>query len=155
MGGRPVLLVGGNYYNVIELDRKHLVLNVGDAAGHGMRTTCMSVLILQTLMSMTNTKRFHKPAWFMMEVNQKFCEQSVNKNDGSLVTLFVGVLNVRRHEIVWTSAGHPVPLLQDRYKNSVIETTQQRVGPLLGIDPDINYPTFYTSIPVNRLIIGS
>jgi len=153
LGGQPVLLAGGDYYDVLELDKKSIVLIVGDAAGHGMRA-CMSVLILQTLMSMISARRFHKPAKYMSEMNQKFCEQSVNKNDGSLVTLYIGVLNLRRHEIVWTSAGHPVPILHDQKNNSVRESIQERVGPPLGIDPDVKYPTYYTTLPANhRLLI--
>ena len=147
MGGRPVLLAGGDYYDVIALDRKSVVFIIGDAAGHGMRA-CMSIMALQTLMQMIHNKKYRKTANFVEEINRRFCSHSVCHREGSLVTLLYGILRFDRHELQWTSAGHPIPLLHDRQTGEVQEAAHNHIfGAPLGVDPAMRYHSFTTKLP--------
>ena len=154
VGGRPVLLAGGDYYDVIALDRKSVVFMIGDAAGHGMRA-CMSIMTLQTLMQMIHNRKYRKTAAFVEEINRRFCEHSVCKRDGSLITLLYGILRIDRHELQWTSAGHPVPLLHDRQTGEVAPAAVDNVfGSPLGVDPGMRYRSFTTKLPPqSRLLL--
>lgn len=147
VGGRPVLLAGGDYYDVIALDRKNVVFMIGDAAGHGMRA-CMSIMTLQTLMQMIHNRKYKKTAAFVEEINRRFCDHSVCKRDGSLITLLYGILRIDRHELQWTSAGHPVPLLHDRQTGQIAPAATENVfGSPLGVDPGMKYRSFATKLP--------
>ena len=46
LGGHPVILAGGDYYDVVRIAEDTIVVVVGDASGHGMRA-CMSIMIMQ------------------------------------------------------------------------------------------------------------
>ncbi len=156
VGGQPVILAGGDYYDVIDLDRKHTALILGDAAGHGMRA-CMSIMTLQTLMHMIHNRKYRRPAALVEEVNRRFCEHHVSKREGSLITLLYGLLRIHRHEFHWTSAGHPVPLLQNLATGTIEALSSGEVfGTPLGVDDTIRYRAFSAKIPPqSRLLLYS
>jgi len=154
VGGTPVNLAGGDYYEVVHLDKKNMVVLMGDAAGHGMRA-CMSIMSLHTLVKMIASRKFRRTDVFVSEINRHFCRQSFNQQDGSLITLLYGILRIDRGEFTWTSAGHPMPLLHDRGSNQVtpVENTDT-AGPPLGVDPDFKYTSYRTKLPTNsRLLV--
>ncbi|GAB4143720.1 MAG: hypothetical protein Tsb009_14990 [Planctomycetaceae bacterium] len=153
-GGESVVLAGGDYYDVFQLDANRAGILIGDAAGHGMRA-CMSIIIVQTLIETLNPKTFKKPEDFIGELNRQFCRQPLIRSDGSLVTLFYGVLRFDRHELRWTTAGHPIPILQNRLEGQVFPIAQSDVtGPPLGVDAGFRYESQTTSIPPGgRLVL--
>jgi serine phosphatase RsbU (regulator of sigma subunit) len=156
LGGKAVILAGGDYYDVIDLGKGSLVLLVGDAAGHGMRA-CMSIMTMQTLMQMIHNRKFRKTASFVEEINRRFCDHLVCRKDGSLVTLMYGILRTDRHVFEWTSAGHPLPLIHDLHAGTVKEVeTNEVFGAPVGVDADMRYPTFITELtPGSRLLLYS
>ncbi len=153
-GGHPVVLAGGDYYDVIKLDNKRIALLMGDAAGHGMRA-CISIMTLQTLIQTLRNRSFRKTSAFVEEMNRQFCEQMVSIKDGSLITMLYGVLRVDRHEFQWCSAGHPVPLLHDRQTDTVSPLdTDGEMGTPLGVDGSMRYHSHTAKIPPgSRLLL--
>ena len=97
------------------------------------------------------------PAWFVEEINKRLCVQSVLGETGGFITLIYGVLNTRRHEFHWTSAGHPLPLLQDLKTGSLSPVGQQEKSGLpVGIVEDETYQSQICKLPPNsRLVIYS
>jgi len=154
LGGQPVTLAGGDYYDVIKLDEKNIVLLVGDAAGHGMRA-CMSIMTMQTLIRTIRERKLRKASSFVQELNRQFCQQGMNTKVGSLITLLYGVLRVDKHQFQWASAGHPVPLLHDRFNNTIKPLVDDDVmGTPLGVTEDAKYKSYTTTIPPrSRLLL--
>ncbi len=153
MGGRPVVLAGGDYYDVFSLDDHSVVLLVGDASGHGMKA-CMSIMTMHTLVRMIRGQQYHDTAAFVAEINRRLCEQRVIQDEGGFITLLYGVLRADRHEFQWTSAGHPQPLLQAR-PSGTIEAIgdDSHAGLPLGILPDVEYKTFTARIPPRSRVL--
>src|SRR4029079_799686 len=112
LGGRPVTMAGGDYYDVFRLDRNNMVLLVGDASGHGMKAA-MSIMVMHTLVRMIRTHRYQNTAAFVQEINNQLCQHSVVNEEGGFITLCYGLLQLDTNELQWTSAGHPIPLVQD------------------------------------------
>jgi phosphoserine phosphatase RsbU/P len=156
LGGQPVILAGGDYYDFIQINKNNVMMLVGDAAGHGMRA-CMSIMTMQTLMHMIRSKRYRKTSAFVEEVNRRFSSHSVNILDGSLITLLYGVLQTDKHVFQWTSAGHPIPLLLNCETGEVIQIeTTDAAGTPIGVDDTMKYGTFKTKIPPrHRLLLFS
>lgn len=175
LGGRPVILAGGDYYDVVRVDEETIVIVVGDASGHGMRA-CMSIMIMQALARMIHDQRYRDPqqfmqrmnkrlftapkpdpAWFVGEINRRLCMQSVLGDAGGFITLLYGVLNTRTHKFQWTSAGHPLPILQDRHTDQVQCIGTQDFGGLpIGLMAEETYQTQSCQIPPHsRLLIYS
>ena len=176
LGGRPVILAGGDYYDVVRIDDDSIAIVVGDASGHGMRA-CMSIMIMQALARMIHDQRyrdpeqfmekmnkrlFHRevkpdPAWFVGEINRRLCMQSVLGDSGGFITVLYGVLDTKRHEFQWTSAGHPPPILQDLSTGETGKLSDEDLGGLpLGLEVEETYQTQSCPLPPEcRLLIYS
>ena len=154
MGGRPVIMAGGDYYDVFRLDDNSLVLLVGDASGHGMKA-CMSIITMHTLVRMIRGQGYKDTAAFVSEVNCRLCEQSIIKDDGGFITLFYGILRSDVHEFQWTSAGHPYPLLQTGGNGPPRPIGKKfEAGLPLGVYADVEYESHTTPIPpCSRLLL--
>jgi serine phosphatase RsbU (regulator of sigma subunit) len=153
IGGRPVTMAGGDYYDVFPLPDGKLALLVGDASGHGMKA-CMSIMTMHTLIRLLRENRFHDTAEFVSRVNRNLCQQSIVNDDGGFITLVYGVLDPTTHELVWTSAGHPVPLLHHR-ERGVVEPVAGPDAPglPLGIYDEADYSVQRTVLPPHSRLI--
>jgi serine phosphatase RsbU (regulator of sigma subunit) len=155
LGGQPVTLAGGDYYDVFSLDEKRVVVLVGDASGHGMRA-CMSIMTMHTLVSMIRNHEYEDTAAFVSEINQRLCNQRIVKEEG-FITLLYAILDTETHEFQWTSAGHPIPMIVTLEDGDVTPLGGLDDGGLpLGIYEDAEYD-IHTSImqPGSRLLIYS
>jgi serine phosphatase RsbU (regulator of sigma subunit) len=153
LGGQPVTLAGGDYYDVFMLPDNRLVLLVGDASGHGMKA-CMSIMTMHTLVSMIRSDAYRDTAAFVHEVNNKLCDQQVVNEDGGFITLVYAILNLDTHELQWTSAGHPFPIVQELGTDKIIDAGSEDDGGLpLGIMPDVDYTTITTVVPPNSRLL--
>lgn len=150
--GKPVALAGGDYYEVIEIDNRTSVLLMGDAAGHGMRA-CMSIMAMYTVIRMLTDKTMRRPDRFLAEINRRFCEHAVFARDGTMLTFFVGVLRVDRHEMTWASAGHPLPIVQSGADAFSALGDLKDVGPPIGFDDEFRYTSATARIPPGSRIL--
>jgi len=147
IGGQPVTLAGGDYYDAFAISDDSLVLIVGDASGHGMKA-CMSIMTMHTLIRMVRSNRFRNTADFVAHVNNELCQQAIVNEDGGFITLLYGILDTRNHVLEWTSAGHPVPLLQDLAANEITPAGDEEAPGLpLGVLPDADYLVCRTPVP--------
>lgn len=146
MGGRPVIMAGGDYWDVATINDTTAVLLVGDASGHGMKA-CMSIMTMQMLVTMMRGSKYRETAEFVAEVNRQLCRQTII-SEGGFITMLYGTLETDQHELHWSSAGHPVPLLQDLETNEVRELDGGDLGGMpLGIYAEGEYETRVTAIP--------
>lgn len=147
VGGRPVVMAGGDYYDVFSLDENTVVVLVGDASGHGMKA-CMSIMTMHTLVRMLRSQAYKDPASFLATVNRHLCEQSIVQSEGGFITLLYGVLKTDTHEFHWASAGHPPPLLHILETDMVVPLgTDESGGMPLAIYPDAEYEGCISHVP--------
>ncbi|WP_264068978.1 SpoIIE family protein phosphatase [Mycolicibacterium komossense] len=101
---RP-LQVGGDWYDVVELDDGRVALIVGDCVGHGLaaatvmgqlRSACRALLIEQSSPSAT------------LAALDRF---AVRLPGARCTTAFCAVLTPSTGELVYSSAGHPPPIM--------------------------------------------
>jgi sigma-B regulation protein RsbU (phosphoserine phosphatase) len=153
MGGAPVVLAGGDYYDVFKINEDTLVVLVGDASGHGMKA-CMSIMIMHTLVRMIRSTVYQDTAAFVAEINKHLCSQTIVQQEGGFITLLYGVLRRDTHEFQWTSAGHPMPMLHNLTDESVQEMGDvEKSGLPLGVYDDAEYETCSMTIPPNSKLI--
>lgn len=147
VGGQPVTMAGGDYYNVFNLDENNIVLLVGDASGHGMKAA-MSIMIMHTLVRMIRTQSYKDTAAFVAEINNQLAQQAVVSEEGGFITMLYAILRLDKHEIQWTSAGHPLPLLQNLDTGEIRPAVDGDPSGLpLAIVTDVEYETITTSLP--------
>lgn len=146
-GGRVVTMAGGDYYDVFTLSDNRVVLLVGDASGHGMKAA-MSIMVMHTLVRMIRTQKYHDTAAFVSAINNQLCEHSIVQEEGGFITLAYGLLNLDTNELQWTSAGHPIPLVQDMSTGEIRALAPDTVaGMPLAIYPDMDYDTINSKLP--------
>ena len=154
VGNMPVIMAGGDYYDVFNLDSDKLILLVGDASGHGVKA-CMSIMTMHTLIRMIRDQRYPNTVDFVSEVNRRLCNSEIVQDEGGFITLLYSTLDVNRHRLIFTSAGQPMPLLQDLDTNEITPVgTEEQGGLPLAIDADWVYEECDAYIPENsRLLI--
>ncbi len=154
VGGHPVAMAGGDYYDVFTLADKNMALLVGDATGHGM-AACMSIMTMHTLVRMMRRQEYTDTAHFVTEINKGLCDQSIVNQKGRFITLLYAVLNPATRILQWSSAGHHPPLVQDLTTGSIEPLAGQNAGGLpLAIDEDSEYETYTCELPENcRLLL--
>ena len=155
-GGQPVVMAGGDYYEVFPSDDGNLVALVGDASGHGLKA-CMSIITMHTLIRMIAGERYADTGAFVTDINRRLCESTIVQSGGGFITLFYGAIDTARHRMNWTSAGHPPALLHDRETNTVRPVGGNNDGGLpLGITTDMGYDVMTSDIPAGgRVLIFS
>jgi serine phosphatase RsbU (regulator of sigma subunit) len=154
MGDNPVIMAGGDYYDVFNIGSDRMILLVGDASGHGVKA-CMSIMTMHTLIRMIRDARYPNTVEFVSEVNRRLCSSDIVQDEGGFITLLYSSLDLTNHRLMWTSAGQPMPLLQDLATNEVTQLGSEEQGGLpLAIDEDWVYEEVSVHIPANsRLLI--
>jgi serine phosphatase RsbU (regulator of sigma subunit) len=153
-GNRPVVMAGGDYYDVFNFGGDQFVLVLGDAAGHGVKA-CMSIMTMHTLISMIRDRDFPTTSEFVTEVNERLCKSDiVGADQGGFITLLYCTLDASKHLLEWTSAGHPMPLMQDLETNEIVRLGERDQGGLpLVIDDEWEYERCEAIIPENSRVL--
>jgi sigma-B regulation protein RsbU (phosphoserine phosphatase) len=102
---RPANTVGGDYFDVIDLEGGRVALVVGDVAGKGMPAALLMALLqgsLQTLISAG-----HRGAGLVTQLNEHLCAHIPSNR---LVTLFYSELDLGSGQLRYVNAGHNPPL---------------------------------------------
>jgi sigma-B regulation protein RsbU (phosphoserine phosphatase) len=126
----PARAVGGDFYDFIPLDERHLGIVVGDVAGKGV-PAALFMTQTQALLRAT-ASRGMPPAEALRQVNR----QLLSRGGAALfITVLYGVLDGEQGEFVYARAGHELPLL-------VLPDGETRAMPLgpgqpLGLWPEL------------------
>lgn len=147
MGGKPVTLAGGDYYDVVTLKDGRVVLLVGDAAGHGMKS-CLSIMTMHTLVSVMRRHDYYDSAHYVDEMNKALCEQAIVTDRGGFITMVYCILDADKQMLHWSAAGHQPPLLHDLATGKIEPLAGEDAGGLpLAIDEDEEYETYSCKLP--------
>jgi serine phosphatase RsbU (regulator of sigma subunit) len=154
VGGQPVVLAGGDYYDLFCPDAHTLIVILGDAAGHGLKA-CMSIMTMHTLIRMFTGDQYRKTAELVREVNERLCENSIVQSGGGFITLFYAAIDTRNHTMTWTSAGHPLPIRYDLAKDAISTIgSDDDTGLPLGISSGLDYPSSTVELhPSSRILL--
>lgn len=147
LGGQPVTMAGGDMYDALQLSDGRIVLIVGDASGHGMKA-CLSIMTMHTLIRMIQRGDFEDTAKFVAAINDQLCDQTIVNSDGGFITLIYAILDPKDNTLQWTSAGHPMPVVQCLESGEVeCLDDHDAAGLPLGIMPGQTYESRVTQVP--------
>ncbi len=122
--------VGGDYYDVFEIERGIYGLVVADVSGHGVASAL--IMSMGKILLKTYSKNQHSPQKTLEKINQVFLSEL--KTD-HFVTFFYAVLDTVNHSIRYTSAGHCPILMINRHNGSC--SLIKADGLFLGVFPDM------------------
>ena len=128
----PAYQIGGDFYDFIWHDPAHLGLAVGDVAGKAISAALYMARLTSELRSRAAIAR--TPARLLRRVNQEIAALG---DDGMFATLVYCIYDLESRSLVFTNAGHCVPLL--RRGNRVFPLHAERAHtPPLGVTPELD-----------------
>ena len=102
----PAEVVGGDTFDVIQIDRHRLGLSLGDASGKGVPAALLASNLQAAVRSAAG--RLLEPADLCAHVNRALCDSMTG---GHFITFFYGVLDTTSGELRYCNAGHLPPIL--------------------------------------------
>ncbi len=147
---RPCHNVGGDLYDVVRIDDRHVALYIADAAGHGVSAAMLAVLFKHRLPLTTDPdRRPTPPAEVLERLNQ--CLMAECSGPGLFVTAAYCLLDTHTGHLDMASAGHPTLVL--RHASGQIERLHH-TGPALGLSPTARFAQKTLTLgPGERLLL--
>jgi serine phosphatase RsbU (regulator of sigma subunit) len=128
----PARDVGGDLYDIVQLDSNRIVISIGDVCGKGI-PAALFMAISQTVMRLVVGSSHDLQA----EIKTANRLLAANNEEQMFTTLFCGVIDVPSGTMTYCNCGHNPPLVL-RGGESAFEPLAI-CGPPLGISARVNY----------------
>jgi PAS domain S-box-containing protein len=135
--------VGGDFYDVFEANGGRIGLLIGDVSGHGVEAARTATLVKDVVHAFAH--QFRRPYLVLRETNRLLVE----KNLSGFVTVFLGLLDPETGTLVYSSAGHPPPLLLAERQAEPLTSASLP----LGVFADARYRDVEIDIPKGALLL--
>ncbi|HGY55875.1 MAG TPA: response regulator [Caldithrix abyssi] len=122
----PSSQLGGDFYDILELDGHLIGILVADASGHGPTAAMLSAMFKMSFEKYAPESK--NPAEVFEKLNQDFCKVL---QMGEFFTAFYVVYDRVRRKLYYSNAAHPRALLYDYTKKNISELDTD--GFLLGV----------------------
>lgn len=102
----PFSLIGGDYYDIIQLNNHEYILCIADVSGKGISAALLMSNIqaaLRTALEFT-----HNLKDIIIQINKRVIE---NAKGEKFVSLFLGKINLQSQQLTYINAGHNPPIL--------------------------------------------
>ena len=128
--GSDLLSVGGDWYDVYDVDADHIGLSIGDVAGHGLPEATVMAQVTAALRNIV-PRCGTDPAAVLDEVNTFLGRYHPER----MATACYLVFDRRTRTLTYATAGHPPPLLihADGTSTYLDHATSPPLGPVRGI----------------------
>jgi serine phosphatase RsbU (regulator of sigma subunit) len=134
---RPMMGVGGDFFDYFIKNKNEMGLFICDVSGHGVSSAFLASMVKMSLNQWQTN--LNKPKQILYEIYDSL----QGKMSGHFVTAFAIYINLITGKLICSNAGHPPQLIIR--KNGEIEMIQSR-GRLIGEDFPPNYSEITTSL---------
>ncbi len=142
--GAPGVDVGGDWYDMIRLSPRRLLLVVGDVSGRGIRAATAMASVRSAIQY---AAQVDPPEDFLPTLSGL---RSL-REEGQLATVLCVLIDLQENRVQVTSAGHPPPLLIHDGQAEFLET---EVGLPIGVDTDCSYVSSSFAVPDGACLLG-
>ncbi|MDX2231228.1 MAG: SpoIIE family protein phosphatase [Leptolyngbyaceae cyanobacterium bins.349] len=147
----PSRQLGGDCFDYYWLDPDYLAIYLLDVSGHGLGAALPSISVLNLLRSQSmDGVNFYQPNHVLRALNEAF--QMDDQND-KYFTIWYGVYNQAKRQLIYSSAGHPPALLVTG--SNTEETAVQRLKTVslpIGMMPDTKFGNQRCEIAANSTL---
>ncbi len=137
--------IGGDWYDVIDLENGRLLLVVGDVSGRGLRAATTMALLRYAIQAYA--AQDDPPT----EILTKLSSLLNVTESGQLATILCALVEIERREISVTSAGHLPPLLIQNGDGHYLETD---IGLPIGVEAGASYTSTTVSAPPASTLVA-
>jgi PAS domain S-box-containing protein len=135
--------VGGDFYDVFEAKEGRIGFLIGDVSGHGLEAARIATLAKDVIHAFAH--QFRRPHAVLRETNRLLVEKDLP----GFVTAFLGFLDPESGALIYSSAGHPPPLLSAGGEVTRLESA----GVPLGVFADARYSDTKTNVQKGSLLL--
>jgi PAS domain S-box-containing protein len=137
--------IGGDWYDAFVLPDGRLALAVGDVTGHDLRAATVMGQVRNAVRAYASEDP--APGDVLRRTNMLLSRMP----DLDLVTMLYGVYDPIAHELVWSNAGHPPPLVRHGGRATALTDPG---GLLLGVLADAErYPEYRLNLDAGDAIL--
>jgi serine phosphatase RsbU (regulator of sigma subunit) len=138
---QPASTVGGDFFDLIELDENRAGILIADVMGHGARSALITAILRALVRNQTH--KTEDPGEFLSDLNRHLIEVIARSGQTLFVTAFFLILDTRHGRASWAVAGHPAPLRVRRGsgKNPEPLWAEPQHQPALGLIADAVFRT--------------
>ncbi|MFE7763069.1 SpoIIE family protein phosphatase [Streptomyces sp. NPDC057438] len=137
--GSDLLSVGGDWYDVYDVDADHIGLSIGDVAGHGLHEATVMAQITAALRNIV-PRCGTDPAAVLDEVNTFLGRYHPER----MATACYLVFDRRTRTLTYATAGHPPPLLI--HADGTSAYLDRATSPPLGPVRNVRYRQAHTTV---------
>jgi len=147
----PSRQLGGDCFDYYWLDPDYLAIYLLDVSGHGLGAALPSISVLNLLRSQSmDGVNFYQPNHVLRALNEAF--QMDDQND-KYFTIWYGVYNQAKRQLIYSSAGHPPALLISGAKAQDVEIQRLKTVSLpIGMMPDTKFVNQRCDIDVDSTL---
>ncbi|MCG8425550.1 MAG: SpoIIE family protein phosphatase [Proteobacteria bacterium] len=127
----PAYQIGGDFYDFIWHDKDHLAIVAGDVAGKAISAALYMARLTSEIRGRAGIAR--TPERLLKRVNEEMVKLG---DDGMFATLVYAVYELASRTLVFTNAGHCVPLLRRGDHVFPLHADRAHVAPI-GVMPDL------------------
>jgi serine phosphatase RsbU (regulator of sigma subunit) len=142
----PAREVGGDLYDIVELDGDRVAITIGDVCGKGVPAS-LFMAITQTVMRLVVRSGEDLKA----EIKAANELLVANNSEEMFTTLFCGVLDVAVGTMTYCNCGHNPPLVLRKGEGTF--EPLRACGPPLGMMDDINYVPRSIAFAVGDMLV--
>jgi len=128
----PTLQLGGDFFDVVQIDDYHIGVIIADVSGHGVSAAMIAAMFKALYANYKNI--YLHPSEIMDALNTEFYHMI---NTGEFISSFYMILDLRHYEFIYTNAGHPYPFLYRSNLNCIEELDSP--GFFIGVFNNSNY----------------
>jgi sigma-B regulation protein RsbU (phosphoserine phosphatase) len=136
---QPCDKIGGDIFNIIQLNDDHWAFYIIDVAGHGVPAAMVAVTVYQYLQPQSgnlmlrpedslNNQEIRQPAQVLKFLDREYPFERFN----NFFTMNYAILNIKTRTVTSSSAGHPPPIILR--KDGTVVTLKKGGRPIGTID---------------------
>ncbi len=137
----PATAVGGDFFDLWEIDENRIGVLISDVMGHGASAALVTVFI-KTVLTEHREHIDDNPAQLLHVLNERF-NDIISSRLFMFATAFCGIFDLGKKQLVCANAGHPFPFLQHRSQLKCEAITDKHTGNGLGIRRESVYENCY------------
>ncbi|MEB3358237.1 MAG: SpoIIE family protein phosphatase [Synechococcales bacterium] len=146
----PSRQLGGDCFDYFWLDPDFLVMYLLDVSGHGLGAALPSISVLNVLRSQSLPDvNFYQPHAVLKALNETF---QMNDQNEKYFTIWYGVYNRTRRQLMYSSGGHP-PAILITPTNGQLQVSRLRTPNLpIGMLSEAEFSSDRQTVPPNSIL---
>lgn len=148
---RAARQVGGDFYDVIPLDKHRYLVAIGDVCNKGMPAALFMAQTLAMLRSMANQEKRIEQVQLADIVSRGNDQLCMMNSEQLFVSIFLGIVDLELNQIRYVNAGHNPPMV--RLPGEPLGLIDSPRNPVAGMVSSIQYKSGMLPFPVGSLLL--